>query len=300
MAPFYFLDEVCLVHMRKSINYWSFPGGLEGTKDVRECMREAKGFGFEAVELCLSERGEVSLESSGAELGKLSEAANGIGIEISSLASGLLWSSPLTSGDAAVRTKARGIVRRQIEAASALGTDAILSIPGAVDIFFMQGGEVVPYDRVQERLRDAIQDVLPHAEKHHVAIGLENVWNKFFLSPLEVRDFIDYFKSKYVGVFFDTGNIMPFGYPEQWIRILGHRIKRVHVKDFRRAVGTIEGFVDLLEGDVDWPAVVKALADVGYDSYLIAEMIPLYRHHPAARIRNASTALDYILGRVRA
>jgi len=286
--------------MKKSINYWSFPGGSEATKNVRECMSEAKGFGFDAVELCLSERGEVSLETSGRELENLAKDARGIGIEISSLASGLLWSSPLTSEDAATRTRARDIVRKQIEAASALGTDAILVIPGAVDVFFMPGGEIIPYDRVYERLRDALQEILPHAEKYKVAIGLENVWNKFFLSPLEARDFIDYFKSKYVGVFFDTGNIVPFGYPEQWIRILRHRIKRVHVKDFRRAVGTIEGFVDLLEGDVDWPAVVKALADVGYDSYLIAEMIPLYRHHPAARIKNASTALDYILGRVRA
>lgn len=286
--------------MRKSINYWSFPGGSEGTKDVRECLREAKEFGFDAVELCLSERGEVSLATSGRELENLAKDARGIGIEISSLASGLLWSSSLTSGDAAVRTRARDIVRKQIEAASALGTDAILVIPGAVDVFFLPGGEVVPYDRVHERLRDALQEVIPHAEKYKVAIGLENVWNKFFLSPLEARDFIDYFKSKYIGIFFDTGNIVPFGYPEDWIRILGHRIKRVHVKDFRRAVGTIEGFVDLLEGDVNWPAVVKALTDVGYDSYLIAEMIPLYRHHPMARIRNASTALDYILGRARA
>ena len=221
-------------------------------------------------------------------------------MEISSLASGLLWSCPLTSGDAAVRARAREIVRKQIEAASALGTDAILVIPGAVDVFFLPGGEVVPYDRVHERLRDALQEVLLLAEKHKVAIGLENVWNKFFLSPLEARDFVDYFKSKYLGIFFDTGNVVPFGYPEDWIRILGHRIKRVHVKDFRRAVGTIEGFVDLLEGDVNWPAVVKALADVGYDRYLIAEMIPLYRYHPMARIRNASTTLDYILGRARA
>jgi len=193
-----------LVQLKKSINYWSFPGGSEATKDVRKHMREAKEFGFDAIELCLSERGDVSVESSNRELENLAKDAKGIGIEISSLASGLLWSSSPTSGDAAVRTKARDIVRKQIEAASALGTDAILVIPGAVDVFFMPGGEVVPYDRVHERLRDAVQEVLPYAEKFKVAIGLENVWNKFFLSPLEARDFIDYFKSKYVGIFFDT------------------------------------------------------------------------------------------------
>ncbi|MGQ9513684.1 MAG: sugar phosphate isomerase/epimerase family protein [Thermoproteota archaeon] len=233
----------------------------------------------------------MSLASDSIELGKLAKDVRAMGMEISSLASGLLWSSSLTSEDAANRKRARNIVRKQIEAASALGTDAILVIPGAVDVFFIPGGEVVQYDKVYERLRDAIQDLLPYAEKYGVTIGLENVWNKFFLSP------VDSFKSKYVGIFFDTGNVMPFGYPEQWIRILGQKIKRVHVKDFRRAVGTIEGFVDLLEGDVNWPEVTRALNEVGYDSYLIAEMIPLYKHYPMARIRNTSTALDYILGR---
>jgi hexulose-6-phosphate isomerase len=284
--------------MKKAINYWSFPGGLQATKDVRECMREAKELGFDAVELCLSEKGEVSLESDMRGLEELRGYAQKVGIEISSLATGLLWSSSLTSGDPAIRAKALGIVRKQIEVASALGTDAILVIPGAVDVFFVPGGEVVQYDVVYGRLRGAVQDLLPHAEKYGVTIGLENVWNRFFLSPLEVRDFVDHFKSRYVGLFFDTGNVMPFGHPEQWIGIMGNRIKRVHVKDFRRAVGTIEGFVDLLEGDVNWPVVVKALAEVGYDRYLIAEMIPPYRHHPMARIRNTSTALDYILGRV--
>ncbi|MBO3803788.1 MAG: sugar phosphate isomerase/epimerase [Candidatus Brockarchaeota archaeon] len=285
--------------LRKAINYWSFPGGSEGAKDVRECLKEAKAFGFEGVELCLSEKGEVSLESDPKGLERLAKDAKAMGVEISSLASGLLWGSSLTSEKPSTRKRAKEIVRKQIEAASALGTDAILVIPGAVDVFFMPGGEVVQYDAVYERLREAIQDLLPFAEKHGVAIGLENVWNKFLLSPLEARDFVDSFKSKYVGIFFDTGNVMPFGYPEQWIRILGKRIKRVHVKDFRRGVGTVEGFVDLLEGDVNWPEVVKALGEAGYGSYLIAEMIPLYKHYPLARIRNASTALDYILGRTR-
>jgi hexulose-6-phosphate isomerase len=220
-----------------------------------------------------------------------------MGLEISSLASGLLWRSSLTSEDAGTRKRARDIVKKQIEAASALGTDAILVIPGAVDVFFIPGEEIVPYDTVYERLSDAVQDLLPYAEKYRVTIGLENVWNKFFLSPLEAKNFVDSFKSKYVGIFFDTGNVMPFGYPEQWIRILGQRVKRVHVKDFRRAVGTVEGFVDILEGDVNWPEVIKALNEVGYNSYLIAEMIPLYKHYPMARIRNTSIALDYILGR---
>jgi L-ribulose-5-phosphate 3-epimerase len=113
-----------------------------------------------------------------------------------------------------------------------------------------------------------------------VALCIENVWNKFLLSPLEMRDFIDGFDSRMVGAYFDVGNVLLTGYPEQWIRILGERIKRVHVKDFKRSAETAEGFVDLLEGDVDFEVVNKALAEVGYDGYVTAEMLPFVPGRP--------------------
>ena len=99
------------------------------------------------------------------------------------------------------------------------------------------------------------------------------------------------------GVYMDVGNVMAGGYPQQWIRILGKRIKRVHLKDFKVAVGTAEGFCDLLEGDVPWPEVIKALKEIGYDGPLTAEMIPLYKHYPEVRLKNTSNAMDAILGR---
>jgi len=113
-----------------------------------------------------------------------------------------------------------------------------------------------------------------------VALCIENVWNKFLLSPLEMRDFIDSFNSEMVGAYFDVGNVLLTGYPEHWIRILESRIKRVHVKDFRRSVGTVDGFVDLLEGDVDFQAVKEALSDIGYDGYVTAEMLPFEPGRP--------------------
>ena len=105
-------------------------------------------------------------------------------------------------------------------------------------------------------------------------------WNKFLLSPLEMRDFIDSFNSDFVGSYFDVGNVLLTGYPEQWIRILGKRTKRVHIKDFKKSTGTVEGFVDLLEGDVDFDGVKKALADIGYDGYVTAEMLPYESGRP--------------------
>lgn len=110
--------------------------------------------------------------------------------------------------------------------------------------------------------------------------AVENVWNKFLLSPLEMRSFIDQFHSINVGAYFDVGNVLLSGYPEQQIRILGSRIKRIHIKDFKLSIGTIDGFVDLLEGDVDFEAFKKALAEIGYDGFVTAEMLPFVPGRP--------------------
>ena len=161
-----------------------------------------------------------------------------------------------------------------------LGTDAYLFVPGAVDVFFMPEAEVIPYDVCYERAKEGISRLVPTAEDLGVSIAIENVWNKFLLSPLEMRDFIDHFDSENVGAYFDVGNVLLTGYPEQWIRILGSRIKRVHIKDFKNSIGTVDGFVELLEGDVDFEAIKKALAEINYDGYVTAEMIPYLPDRP--------------------
>jgi hexulose-6-phosphate isomerase len=184
-----------------------------------------------------------------------------------------------------------------LDIAKWLGVDAILVVPGAVDVFFLPDAEVVPYDVAYSRSREAIGGLVQKAEANRVAIGLENVWNKFLLSPLELRDFIDGFGSAFVGSWFDAGNVLSTGYPEHWIPILGERIKRVHVKDFKTAIGNGNGFCDLGEGDVNWPAVLSALKAIHYDGWVTAEMIPSYSRFPDGTALAASMALDFILGR---
>ena len=283
--------------MKKSISYWSFPGGLDGSKPAAEAFVEAKAAGFEAVEVCLSEAGDVSLASTDADLARVKRAAADAGIEIASVACGLYWQWSLTATDTATRAKAMDISRRLLATANALGTDAVLVVPGAVDVFFDPAAEIVPYTDAYNRAADAISELLPDAEAAKVAIGVENVWNKFLLSPMEMAAFVDQFKSPWVGAYLDIGNCMFIGYPADWIRVLGKRIKRVHLKDFRRDVGTAGGFVDLLAGDVEWPEVIKALEEVGYDGPVTAEMIPGYKHYPEVLIENTSRAMDAILGR---
>lgn len=285
--------------MKKSINYWSFAEKLaNGSKmSLKDCMQLAKRAGFEAIELTVAEEGELSLNSTRRDVEKIVQAAEEVGIELSSLATGLFWDYSLSSSNDKVKDKAKGIVKKMLELASYLGTDTILVVPGAVDVFFKPEAEVVPYDVAYKRSLESLRECLDTAEKYKVSIGIENVWNKFLLSPLEMRDFIDKLGSDYLGAYFDVGNILLTGYPEHWIRVLGKRIKKVHIKDFKRVIGNVNGFCDLLEGDVNWAEVMKALREVGYNDYITAEILPPYWQHPEALIYNTSRSMDFILGR---
>lgn len=149
-----------------------------------------------------------------------------------------------------------------------------------MDVFFNPASEVISYAVCYKRAFDAVSKLVGNAEKTGVTLCIENVWNKFLLSPLEMRNFIDSFESRRVGSYFDIGNVLLTGYPDQWINILGRRIKRVHVKDFKKSSGTAEGFVDLGEGDVDFAAVKKALKAVKYNGYVTAEMLPFVPGRP--------------------
>ena len=278
--------------MKKGINIWSFRDGLS----PKEYISMAKDAGYEGIEFALDETGIISLESSDEEIKEIRRMAEGEGLETPSLASGLYWKYPLTSSDEKIRQKAKDIVKKQLDAAALLGADTILVVPGLVGADFIPGGEVVEYDVAYDRSLEALTELKEYAEKVKVNIGVENVWNKFLLSPIEMRDFVDKIDSPYVGVYFDVGNVLYSGYPEHWVKILGSRIKKVHFKDFKVSVGNISGFVDLLSGDVNYPAVVEELKKVGYEDYVIAEM-GVYKNYPDQTVYTTSIAMDKILGR---
>jgi len=280
--------------MKKGISYWSFENALDGSADITTAMRQAAQAGFEAIELALSPRGELTVEAERAECQRIAETAGEIGIEISSLASLMLWDVSPTDDDPGVRETAAKLTRAQIERAAWLGVDAILYIPGYVHVTFLPDTPVIPYDEVWDRALDALTELAPVAEDHGVSIGVENVGNMFLLSPLEMRDFIDLVGSPNVGAYVDVGNVVyTMGYPEQWLRILGERVVRIHWKDFKREVATLAGFCGLGEGDVDFPAVLAACEEIGYDGYVIAEMIP----YAPGQLEGTSAAMDRRLGR---
>ena len=266
--------------MKISASYWIFDGGLDGSLPIKSAMEQASKMGFEGIELGIASQGVLTHNTSQAECEEIVREAEKHGLEISGVASGESWTTSPTANDEDVRLKIIDFTQKALQITHWLGSDAYLFVPGAVEVFFLPDSEVIPYDVCYQRASEAISQLVPVAEKLGVAIAVENVWNKFLLSPLEMREFIDNFNSSQVGVYFDVGNVLLTGYPDQWIRILGSRIKRVHIKDFKLSVGNADGFVDLLEGDVDFEAVKQALSEINYDGYVTAEMIPFTPGRP--------------------
>jgi len=277
--------------MKKGINRWGFV-----EKNVRDCIKRAKKTGFEGIELNLEAEGEITLASKEKELLEIKKFAADTGLEISSIIAALLWKYPLTSGDKTIAKKGKDVVKKSVEIASILQADTVLVIPGVVGSVLLAPTEVYPYDVVYKRSQEVLKELAPFAREHQVYLGVENVWNKFLLSPTEMKNFIDEINEEYVQAYFDVGNVLLYGYPEHWIRILGKRIKKVHFKDFRTAVGTLDGFVGLLHGDVNWKEVMAAFKEIGYDGYAIAEYIP-YKFHPEQLPVDISNAMDKIFRR---
>jgi hexulose-6-phosphate isomerase len=274
--------------MLKSISAWAFAP----ERPPQEIFRMAKEHGFDGVEVSIgadrAPSNQVWLDSSEDDCQRIVEEAQQANIQIAGLASGLGWSQPLTNKE--TQTKGMEAVRKSLQVAKWLNTDAILVVPGGVGAEFIDGFRGVPYDQAHENAQTALQELKATAEELGVAIGVENVWNKFLLSPLEFRSFLDDIDSPQVGAYFDVGNVIYTGYPEQWIRILGHRIKRIHFKDFKREVGNLSGFCDLLDGDVNFPAVMQTLKETGYSGPVTSEFFNCETDLP-----KISAAMDKIL-----
>jgi len=270
-------------------------GFLAAADDFSRCFDAAVEAGFEAVQLYVEREGWFSLASEAGIGAEIAARADRAGVALASLEIAPFQYS-FTDPDPEVREDARRVVCRALEIAAAMGMPGVLVIPGYVGLPWDPSVTPIPYDQAYERTRDGLLAVASEAERLQTPVLIENVWNRFLLSPLETRNLIDEVGSDCVGALFDTGNVVLTGYPEQWIRILGPRVREVHFKDFRANVGGIDGFVQLLEGDVNWPEVTAALREVGFDGIVTAEMFP-YQHHGDTVLSHTSASMDAILGR---
>jgi hexulose-6-phosphate isomerase len=218
--------------------------GLEGS--VLDKCKAIKEAGYQGIE-----------PNSHMNRKEVIDAAKATKLAITDVCCSTHWGKPLSHPDAAVRQEGIDGMTVALEDAAAYGTDAVLLVPGVVN-------DTVTYDECWNRSVEGIKKLLPTAEKLKVKICIENVWNNFLLSPMEACRFVDQFNSPYVKFYFDCGNILVYGWPEQWINILGDRIGRIHIKEFSKQIadkqGRGAGFgAPLTEGDVNWAKVMEAL-----------------------------------------
>lgn len=275
--------------MKTAVSFYTFGQDV----DIREACEQTKKAGYDGVELCLSEQGQLNMKTGERELLQIRRMADDMGLEICSVGAWNMWEHNLADVDEANAQYACDIVKKQVECAQAFGADAVLVVPGWVGTNFAPG--IIRYDIAYENSQLRLASLAPFAESAGVSLAVENVWNKLLLSPLEMRRFLDEIGSDCVGAYFDVGNIIYIGYPDQWIDILGHRIKRLHFCDARADQAGLGMFVDLFEGDVDFRAVMQAVRRIGYDRWATVEFLPNYRMFPYQSIINARLSLDRIL-----
>lgn len=235
---------------------------LPSSMPIAERFALAKECGFQSME-CGTEPNEKVAE-------EIKAASDKTGLPIHSVMNMAHWKYPLSSPDPAVVAESIKGMETSLHNAKLWGAATVLLVPAVVT-------PDVSYKQAWDRSTVQIRKMIPLAEKLKVIIAVEEVWNKFLLSPLEFATYVDQFKSPWVKAYFDVGNMVLYGYPQDWIRTLGPRIAKVHLKDFSfrnnpQIRKRVADFVNLRDGDIDWKAVHAALAEIGYKGDATVEL----------------------------
>lgn len=243
---------------------------IRGEGDLAALLPNVKAAGYDGMEILLTDDGDLTLDSTDAEIDRVAALFADAGMGLQSMCPAVRDRGSLVHGEAeaerfrAVCSGASRICRR-------LGIDNLLIIPGGVT-------PEVPYDVAYDKSVAGMKSLRPIVDEFGVNLAVEYVWNNFFLSPLEIRAALDEVDHPGIGFYMDTGNMMAFGYAEQWIRILGPHITKIHTKNFRRRPHWSWPSL-LAEGDADWDAIMVAVAAIGYDGPLISEMSGTWEEH---------------------
>ena len=253
-------------------------GMLPDKLSYAERFKLAREVGFNVV--------QAPTEADEHKAEEIKKAADGAGIRIDSVMNMDHWKYPLSSSDSEVVEKGLAGMRTSLHNAKPWGADAVLLVPAVVNA-------QTSYRDAWTRSQKEIRKLIPLAEELKIVIAIEEVWNKFLLSPLEMAKYIDEFQSPWIQAWFDVGNVVLYGYPQDWIRTLGKRIVKVHLKDFKRKENGY-AWVNLGDGDADWAEVRKAFAESGYAGSAIVEL----EAGDEAYLRDVSRRVDrLVLGR---
>lgn len=237
------------LQIKKGLGYWMIKEDLS----LLDKFKLVKDLGFDGIEF--NSPLDIPLKD-------LLEARDKTGIEVPSTVNKDHWGKPISDPDPAVRKFTIDSMAKSLEQTKELGGDTVLLVPGVVS-------DTVSYKTAYGNALDSIRKMIPHAEKTGVKIALENVWNNFILSPIEAKDFLDKIDHPLVGWYFDLGNILRYGWPDHWLEVLGDKVFKLHVKEYSKKIMNEEGLgkgfnVELTQGDVNWPQVMKTIKDINY------------------------------------
>jgi L-ribulose-5-phosphate 3-epimerase len=239
--------------IKKAVEFEMLPNSMS----IAERFQLARDVGFEQVE-CPTMPDEHEAEET-------KKAAEKAGLRIHSVMNMAHWEYPLSSADPAVVAKSVKGMETSLRNAHFWGADTVLLVPAVVNA-------QTSYHDAWVRSQEQIRKLIPMAQDLKVIIGVEEVWNKFLLSPIEFARYIDDFASPWIRAYFDVGNVVISGYPQDWIRTLGKRIVKLHIKDFKFQKREVAEWVPLREGEINWPEVYKALAEIGYTGSATVEL----------------------------
>lgn len=248
---------------------------LPANMSYADRFRLARDAGFEVVQAMTTPDERAAEE--------IQKAAASSGMHIDSVMNMAHWDYPLSSSDPAVVEKGMNGMRTSLHNARLWGAHAVLLVPAVVNAG-------TSYRDAWARSQKQIRELLPLAEELKIVIAIEEVWNRFLLSPLEMATYISEFKSPWVRAWFDVGNVVLYGYPQDWIRTLGSQIYKVHLKDFKRGKNSYS-WANLGDGDIDWLAVRAAFLDIGYRGSVIAEL----ETGDEAYLKDVSSRIDKLL-----
>ena len=263
--------------MYKALNYWVF-GGFGPNKTPYEFIDFAAAKGLDGIEMTVGDCLSPDLDE--AECRKIAAYAKEKGVGLRTLASGNYGAMSLGADDESERANAVAFTKKYLQVAAWIGAETILVVPGSTTVAWDPSRPKVSYGRCWEQSTKSIRELLPLAEELGVNIALENVWMRFLLSPMEWKLFLDQFESERIGMYLDVGNFLIYLPAEDYVELLGRRVKAVHIKNWKSedCGGGLHGFGDSLKvGDVDFKAVFAALEKVGYTGTFTAEMIPFSR-----------------------
>ncbi|MFC7392963.1 sugar phosphate isomerase/epimerase family protein [Scopulibacillus cellulosilyticus] len=228
---------------------------------TQKFLSEAKNAGFNGVELNIREsEGDLTLNTIPSEARQVAQMAEEFGLKVYSLTTGLLNHYALSSEDSKLREQGEEIALHMIEVAAEMGTEVIQLVPGTVT-------PETSYEKSYSLAQESLSRLAQKASSYNVIIAIENVCNKFLPSAFEFTRFIDEIGHPSLKAYFDNGNALVTGYSEQFISLLGDRIVAMHLKDYRIKAGD---FVPILEGDTNWPVLIKAINDIPYTGHIIA------------------------------